>query len=264
MSATEKVYDDSDADDIEKSFPEDAFHRNVDLSIVRADQEGKHHHHLFAPPFSLTASRRIYKVVHRPPEHNLGHREEHARRRGHLQPLLNANPHHHPGVPGQGPRRHGRQRPRAVAQRRDRRGYASLFHQSCYSRTSAVTDLYIILYDAITANPGKVGHGRDGYYFGIAGEHSWYDISKQIGKVFVELGISTEDEPTTFSRDELVKYFGSLVRHCLGIVLRWLNWGMIVVRTVSWDELTRGGDAFEVAWVEPEERHPGNAREYQA
>lgn len=40
MSATEKIYDDSDADDIEKSFPEEAFHRNVDLAIVRADQEG--------------------------------------------------------------------------------------------------------------------------------------------------------------------------------------------------------------------------------
>ena len=44
MSATEKIYDDSDPDDIEKSFPEDALHRDVDLAIVRADQEGKLHH----------------------------------------------------------------------------------------------------------------------------------------------------------------------------------------------------------------------------
>lgn len=82
--------------------------------------------------------------------------------------------------------------------------------------------------------------------------------------MFVELGISTEDEPTTFSRDELVKYFGSLVRILMRFVLRWLTWEMIVVWTVSWDELTRGGDALEVAWLEPEEGHPGNAREYQA
>lgn len=44
MSATEKIYDDSDPDDIEKSFPEDALHRDVDLAIVRADQEGTSYH----------------------------------------------------------------------------------------------------------------------------------------------------------------------------------------------------------------------------
>lgn len=43
MSVSEKVYDDADADDIEKSLPETAFHRHVDLPIVRADQEGAPH-----------------------------------------------------------------------------------------------------------------------------------------------------------------------------------------------------------------------------
>lgn len=37
---TEKVYDDSDPDDIEKSLPETTPHRHIDLSIVRADQAG--------------------------------------------------------------------------------------------------------------------------------------------------------------------------------------------------------------------------------
>lgn len=76
---------------------------------------------------------------------------------------------------------------------------------------SSVADLYINLFDALTKNPEKVGHGRDGYYFGITEEHSWYDLSKEIGKVLFELGITKAAEPTTFARQELPKYFGSEV-----------------------------------------------------
>lgn len=78
-----------------------------------------------------------------------------------------------------------------------------------------VADLYINLFDALTKNPEKVGHGRDGYYFGITEEHSWYDLSKEIGKVLFELGITKAAEPTTFSREELPKYFGSEVNNSL-------------------------------------------------
>jgi hypothetical protein len=72
------------------------------------------------------------------------------------------------------------------------------------------------LYDAIVTNPEKVGHGRDGFYFGINGEHTWYDISKAIGQAMVKLGLSKSDEPTTFSHDEIIKYFGTEVRLALG------------------------------------------------
>lgn len=40
MFVTEKIYDDSDPDDIEKSLPDRGIHRHVDLLIVNADQEG--------------------------------------------------------------------------------------------------------------------------------------------------------------------------------------------------------------------------------
>lgn len=43
LSVTEKIYDDSDPGDIERSLPESAAHRHVDLPIVRADQEGMYH-----------------------------------------------------------------------------------------------------------------------------------------------------------------------------------------------------------------------------
>lgn len=69
-------------------------------------------------------------------------------------------------------------------------------------------DLYIVLYDAIVKNPATVGHGRDGYYFAENGEYSWYEVSKEIGKAMVELGLSKSEEPTTFTTEELIKYWG--------------------------------------------------------
>jgi len=70
-----------------------------------------------------------------------------------------------------------------------------------------VADLYIVLFNAIRANPDKVGHGRDGYYFGENGEHAMYDISKEVGRVLVALGKSSSDEPTAFTKEDLDKYY---------------------------------------------------------
>ena len=71
-----------------------------------------------------------------------------------------------------------------------------------------MADLYIVLYDTIaTKGADNVDHGIRGYYFGENGEHSLYDISKEIGRVFVELGLSTGAEPTSFSDEEFVRYF---------------------------------------------------------
>ena len=76
-----------------------------------------------------------------------------------------------------------------------------------------MSDLYIVLFDAITANPEGVGHGFEGFYFGENGEHTWYDISKAISKALVELGVGGTDEPTSFTDEELAKYWGSVVSY---------------------------------------------------
>lgn len=76
-----------------------------------------------------------------------------------------------------------------------------------------VADLYIVIFDALTANSEDVGHGWEGFYFGENGEHTWYDISKEIARTFVELGLGGTGEPTTFSDEELAKYWGSVVCH---------------------------------------------------
>ncbi|KAK7044262.1 hypothetical protein VNI00_007984 [Paramarasmius palmivorus] len=70
-----------------------------------------------------------------------------------------------------------------------------------------LAELYNLLYDATINNPNKIGHGREGYYFGASGEHKLYDVSKAIGEALVELGISDNGDPTTFTPQEMKKYY---------------------------------------------------------
>ena len=67
----------------------------------------------------------------------------------------------------------------------------------------------MVLFDSIVSNPDKTGHGWEGFYFVENGEHTWYQISKAIGEALVEFGIADDAEPTPFSVEELVKYFGA-------------------------------------------------------
>ena len=69
-----------------------------------------------------------------------------------------------------------------------------------------MADLYTVLYDSIVANPAT-GHGREGIYFGVNGEHNLYDVSKVIGETLVAIGKADDPEPTTFTKEEIDKYF---------------------------------------------------------
>jgi hypothetical protein len=69
-----------------------------------------------------------------------------------------------------------------------------------------VADLYVVLYDSIVTNP-STGHGREGIYFGINGQHTLYDVGKAIGEALVATGKADDPEPTTFSKEEIDKYF---------------------------------------------------------
>ena len=70
----------------------------------------------------------------------------------------------------------------------------------------SVADLYIVLYDSIITNPATTGHGREGFYFGVNGEHTLYDVGKAIGEALVAIGKTDNPEPTTLSKEELDKY----------------------------------------------------------
>lgn len=74
---------------------------------------------------------------------------------------------------------------------------------------SPVANLYVALFDSLVWVPQKTGHGWEGFYFGENGEHTWFQVSKAIGDALVYFGIASESEPTPFTTEELVKYFGS-------------------------------------------------------
>ncbi|KAI0737098.1 NAD(P)-binding protein [Daedaleopsis nitida] len=173
---TDTIYSDLNVEQI-KSIPATALHRNVDLLVFDADTQGFARTHIVAPST-------IYGLA------------QHA-----LVAAGVSNPH-------------SIQVPALIKAAFDRKragvvGPGKALWPDVH--IDDVAQLYIVLFDAIISNPDKTGHGWEGFYFGENGEHSWYDISKAIGEAFVELGISApgEAEPTPFTVDELVKYWGS-------------------------------------------------------
>lgn len=74
-------------------------------------------------------------------------------------------------------------------------------------KVKTVSELYAVLYDTIASNPAAA-HGREGIYIGENGQHTLYDVARAIQKAMVELGLSTETEPSSFTKEEVQKYFG--------------------------------------------------------
>ncbi|KAF8994654.1 hypothetical protein BDQ17DRAFT_1311423 [Cyathus striatus] len=70
-----------------------------------------------------------------------------------------------------------------------------------------IASLYVTLFDVILSGK-EVGHGREGFFFGENGEHTLYQIGEAIAKALVELGKGKSREPTTFTKEEIDKYFG--------------------------------------------------------
>ncbi|KAF4612747.1 hypothetical protein D9613_011878 [Agrocybe pediades] len=70
-----------------------------------------------------------------------------------------------------------------------------------------VTDLYVLLFDLGRTDPDAIGHGREGFYFGINGECTLGEIGQAIGEKLVAIGRATTPEPTTFTEEEIKAYF---------------------------------------------------------
>lgn len=51
-------------------------------------------------------------------------------------------------------------------------------------------------------------HGREGIYFGDGDEHTLYSVGEMISVYLVELGKGDQKHPSTFSEEEINKYFG--------------------------------------------------------
>ncbi|KAK1224082.1 hypothetical protein PQX77_008412 [Marasmius sp. AFHP31] len=173
MHITDTIYDDANPDQIESLAPTQ-IHRNVDLEIVGADKEGYTKTYIILPST-------IYSIA-----------------KGEIFDAGISNPH-------------SIQVPALIRASLDRKqggmvgDGANLWPNVDIHE---LADLYSALYDSITKNPEKTGHGREGFYFGASGEHRLYDVGKAIGEALVQFGIAKSPEPTTFTKEEIDRYFG--------------------------------------------------------
>ncbi|KDQ49807.1 hypothetical protein JAAARDRAFT_42553, partial [Jaapia argillacea MUCL 33604] len=121
-----------------------------------------------------------------------------------------------------------------------------------------VADLYMILFDRATSDP-TTPNGREGFYFGESGEYLMYDVCKAIAKALVEVGRGKSEEPTTFTQEDLNKYFGGSAylgsnSRCRAERSRSIGWkpvkttkDMILSIKPEIDELIRSGRISEKA-----------------
>ncbi|PCH43206.1 NAD(P)-binding protein [Wolfiporia cocos MD-104 SS10] len=173
LSVTETIYSDLNVEQI-KSIPSTAIHRTIDLAVVEADEQGYAHTHIVLPSlvYGVATNALVKAGIANPISIQIPDlvRASVSRRQG--------------GMIGEGKSR-----------------WPNV-------HIDDLADLYIKLFDAITRDPEGTGHGWAGFYFGENGEHSWYEISKAISVALVELGVSKSEEPTPFTKEELIKYWG--------------------------------------------------------
>ncbi|OSD08792.1 NAD-P-binding protein [Trametes coccinea BRFM310] len=176
MFSTDKIYHDSKPEEIENGVPDSALHRNVDLAVIDADRKGWLRGLIISPPtiFGMGSG----------PLFDSGLVNKHS-----LQiPLLikiSLARGRGAGVVGEG---------------------KSIWN---HVHIDDVADSYIVLLDAVLKNPDTIPHGREGIYLLENGEHTWIDVSKAVGKAFVQLGLAKSAKPVPFTEAELQKYIGS-------------------------------------------------------
>jgi nucleoside-diphosphate-sugar epimerase len=73
-----------------------------------------------------------------------------------------------------------------------------------------IADLFIVVFDAVTANPDAPGHGWEGFYFGENGSYKYKELGEAIGKALVKVGKAKEETPTPFTKEEIDKYFAGV------------------------------------------------------
>jgi len=71
-----------------------------------------------------------------------------------------------------------------------------------------VADLFVILYDAIRADPDgtRVGHGKNGYYHGENGEWSWMQLAEAMGQALHTLDPSKPADVRSYTPEEQLKH----------------------------------------------------------
>ncbi|KAH9887370.1 NAD-P-binding protein [Cubamyces lactineus] len=174
LFATETIYSDLNVEQL-KSIPPTAIHREVDLAIMEADEQGHVRAHIVLPST-------IYGLA-----------------QGSLFDAGVSNPH-------------SIQIPSLIKAALQRKQAGMVGQGKAIWPDVHIGDvaaLYVLLLDAVLNDPAKIGHGWEGFYFAENGEHSWYQVQRAIGEALIKRGITQDPEPTPFTTEELAKYFGS-------------------------------------------------------
>jgi len=192
MYATDVVYSDLDLKQIE-SLQETQIHRNVDLAIVDADKQGYVKTYIILP--STIYGQASGRLV------DLGVQNKFS-----IQiPLLikTSLDRGQGGMVGEGknlwPNVH-------IDDRQQLSHLRDVYFFLTGPNLLTVAELYIVVFKSAVTHPDS-GHGREGYYFAENGEHSLYEVGKRIAETLVKLGKGKSAEPTTYSDDEVAKYF---------------------------------------------------------
>ncbi|KAI5122914.1 hypothetical protein M0805_007592 [Coniferiporia weirii] len=176
MYAEGRVYDDSKVEDIE-SLPITQIHRPVDVAVTQADIEGKHlgyaRTYIVLPAMIYaTAKTGLTEAGIQNPYSIL------------VNQLVRA---------GLG---------------RGQGGVVGLGKNVWPNvHIDDVADLYILLFNKIRADPEGPPHGREGYYFGASDAHVMGDICNEVAKALVALGKGKSREATTFTQEDIDKYY---------------------------------------------------------
>lgn len=193
LHSTDIIYDDMNPDQID-SLPPTQPHRNVDLTILKADRDHYVKSYIILPStvYSHAKTKLVALGVQNP-------------RSIQIPMLIRAGL-----VKGQG----------GVV------GKGENIWPNVH--IGDVSDLFIVVYE--NALLDKAAHGREGFYFGENGEHKMYDVSKAVAQALHELGKGRSPEPEPFTEDDYehfgrsnLEYLGTNSR-CRGRRGRLLGW----------------------------------------
>lgn len=85
----------------------------------------------------------------------------------------------------------------------------------CAHLSRLAAELFVVVFNGVTTPNNTVPHGREGLFIGENGVFAWSEVGNAIAKALYEAGKGKSPEATTFTSEELTKYFGSEVSACL-------------------------------------------------
>jgi nucleoside-diphosphate-sugar epimerase len=175
MHSNHIIYDDTDIQQV-KSIPENALHRNVDLEVLAADEEGYVRAYLVLPSiiFGLATGPIFDAKLANPHSTLVPWLVKAAVDRGRS------------GMVGQG------------------KNVWPVVH------INDTADLFVVLLNNIQSEPELPGHGWKGFYFAENGHFTFVDVAQEVGNTLFKLGKVREASPTPYTQEDLEKYYGGV------------------------------------------------------